>query len=273
MPRPSPRAPAPRSPAPARGSSSSPAARCGTTRRDRRVTARRRNAPYCSSSGRSSPRLRPQLGDVLRRCASPSIACAGSPGTRWISENTSVATPSSTGTVSSTRRTQIPQHARSFYIRVGDAHRLSRVSIDARAAPMQLAQALPRDAELARRHRGPAAGARQRGAHVALLELRGAPPPASRASSIAAARAMWPAAPCGPITPALRAGDHAPTPARSAVRARCPASRTTPSSDDRGRATAPRGCRCAAASTAQMCRTSGGRSSSRSRSGGMRDAQ
>ena len=35
---------------------------------------------------------------------SPSIASAGSPGTRWISAKTSVATPSSTGTVSARRR-------------------------------------------------------------------------------------------------------------------------------------------------------------------------
>ena len=41
--------------------------------------------------------------DLGRRRTSPSIDCAGSPGTRWMSAKTRVATPSSTGTVSSRR--------------------------------------------------------------------------------------------------------------------------------------------------------------------------
>ena len=61
---------------------------------------------YCASSGRSRPSVVAQLLDFLLRRASPSIACAGSPGTRWISAKTSVATPSSTGIVSSSRRTR-----------------------------------------------------------------------------------------------------------------------------------------------------------------------
>ena len=63
-----------------------------------------RKARYCTSSGRSRPSDWRSFATSSGGALSPSMACAGSPGTRWISENTSVATPSSTGIVSSKRR-------------------------------------------------------------------------------------------------------------------------------------------------------------------------
>ena len=67
-------------------------------------TAPDRNPTYCSSSGRSSPSRRRSSSTSACGAVSPSIACAGSPGMRWIREKTRVATPNSTGTVSTRRR-------------------------------------------------------------------------------------------------------------------------------------------------------------------------
>ena len=131
----------------------------------------------------------------------------------------------------------------------------------------QLRQALPAEAELARRGDRASAGARQRGAHVTLLEL--APRGGERRRAFERRRARDVR---GQRRRADRARRAAPTPAstpgRSAARGRCPASRTRASARDR------RGDERRAAAGArrerapQMCATSSGRSSSRSRSGG-----
>ena len=96
---------------------------------------------------------------------SPSIASAGSPGTRWISANTSVATPSSTGIVSSNRRTRYrstgPAMIAATRLASGNSGRACRVAILEPEPPHGLRQALPREAQLVGRRRPtPARGAR-----------------------------------------------------------------------------------------------------------------
>ena len=80
-------------------------------------TTPRRNRRYCSRSGRSRPSLARSSATSCGDAASPSIACAGSPGMRWMSENTSVATPSSTGIVSARRRARNRSTASLFLLR------------------------------------------------------------------------------------------------------------------------------------------------------------
>ena len=58
------------------------------------------------SSGRSRPRRWRSSITSSGAALSPRMACAGSPGTRWMSENTSVATPNSTGSVKTRRRSR-----------------------------------------------------------------------------------------------------------------------------------------------------------------------
>ena len=77
---------------------------CAATCRDRRAPARQGRRHTAPTSGRSRPSCWRSCATSVSGAASPSIACAGSPGMRWISEKTSVATPRSTGTVSRRRR-------------------------------------------------------------------------------------------------------------------------------------------------------------------------
>ena len=74
----------------------------------RAQVAARQAAEECRVLFEQRP-VEPQLGPQRRRrrpadAVSPSIACAGSPGIKWMSEKTSVATPSSTGTLRTRRR-------------------------------------------------------------------------------------------------------------------------------------------------------------------------
>ena len=75
-----------------------PACRSGTTCRDRRCTRPAEVPPvlHRAAAGRGRASSRSSARSAAG-ADSPSIASAGSPGTRWISRNTSVATPSSTG--------------------------------------------------------------------------------------------------------------------------------------------------------------------------------
>ena len=66
--------------------------------------ALQRKPPYCSMSGRSRPSRVRSAATSSSAAVSPSMAWAGSPGMRWISAKTSVATPSSTGMVNARRR-------------------------------------------------------------------------------------------------------------------------------------------------------------------------
>src|ERR1700687_3156874 len=59
---------------------------------------------YCCGSGLFSPSRSRRSATSCGDAVSPSIVCTGSPGMRWISENTSVATPTRTGIVRRRRR-------------------------------------------------------------------------------------------------------------------------------------------------------------------------
>ena len=110
----------------------------GTTRTARAAADRGRAAARsCATSSGDAP--------------SPSIACAGSPGMRWISEKTSVATPSRTGIVSSSRR-------------------MRYLSIEMKALH-QFRETLAAEPERGRRLAAMAGRARERRAHESLFEL------------------------------------------------------------------------------------------------------
>ena len=70
-----------------------------------------RKATYWAGSGRSRPSCRLSCATSASEATSPRMARAGSPGMRWISAKTSVATPRSTGIVSRSRACDVPQHA------------------------------------------------------------------------------------------------------------------------------------------------------------------
>ncbi len=87
-----------------------PVCPCGATCRDRRAPARRGRRRTAPASGRSRPSCRRSCATSASEATSPRIARAGSPGMKWISAKTSVATPSSTGIVSRRRRARLRQH-------------------------------------------------------------------------------------------------------------------------------------------------------------------
>src|SRR5213592_1880598 len=83
---------------------------------------------------------------------SPSMACAGSPGMKWMSANTSVATPIRTGIVSSNLRSRY---------------------LDINLQPLhQLRESLPGQSERGSGLAAVAGGSCESRAHKALLELK-----------------------------------------------------------------------------------------------------
>ena len=217
---------------PRAGSAAATGCSCATTCRDRRARRPPGTRRTATSSGRSSPSACAQLRDVLGDAPSPSIACAGSPGTRWMSANTSVATPSRTGIGQQQAANEVAgasacdrpsQHALALLrpSRIGSGQ---SPAVAESEPPQHLREALARHAQLAR-------GPRSRGRR---------PAPAPRARSGARTRAAPPRAracarprraelrPAALPAARARAADRAPParPARSAARARCPASRS-----------------------------------------------
>ena len=229
------------------------------SRADRRAVAKRRAEIAAHEPGQEVAVLRQQrlietelarAGPRRRRrgADSPSIACAGSPGTRWISANTSVATPSSTGTVSSNRRTRYRAHGPGMMA----ATRLVEAS---QATPAVVAvlepeplhrfrEALTGEAQLdgPRRDRCPACRA---SAAATCPPLEHAPRGVERQH----ARRRRRCAPGqhlrdmpGADAPARRRRRAPAPPSRSAARGRCPASRAAQSAPARRRR-ARRACR------------------------------
>src|SRR3954470_5262886 len=127
-----------------------------------------RNDPYCTRSGRSSPRLVRSRVTSSAVAPSPSIACAGSPGTRWINGKTRVATPSSTGIASINRRTRERATPPILVPTAASEHSLHAFE----PQPLDdLQEALAADAQRGRGRLPAAGGTRQRGTHEAPLEL------------------------------------------------------------------------------------------------------